>query len=423
MIPNKHIGLRAVELEIGIATNVDPASSGLVDFEVSRVIGQAARLAMLIRGQDVIEDERRLKMIAARELRIAAAEYNAAKRVLQDVDLLDDREVGGKVVLYEKIERLDHGANYERLGSLWVSRRDRTEKEEALLSTLDRIVDAPADPSTLASLTGLPKDARGAVLEVGKSACVLDVITGSTGPMLFSPLLWDVDPSKVGKVFSAIDGSKFRDIVTRFSGRPGTDLTRELDTVADELLVQAVRGGILPSYRVRSAGGERVYGFTPYAGRVVTTPEQKIILDKARAIVACLRYGSEAASASRIRNPVWILGAMMDASRGYSLKPHSEARDQYGMLVSKGIGRVTQVGERYAFALIPTKDNLLACSLAMELIEQGEVVGDKDPYADAAADLMTGTVGNPLHEVSVAKQKRTATSDELADLVDKVRGF
>jgi hypothetical protein len=56
------IGLRLLEFECGITTNIDDSHSAeLVDYEVSRTAGQAARLAMLIRGQDVIEDEQRLK--------------------------------------------------------------------------------------------------------------------------------------------------------------------------------------------------------------------------------------------------------------------------------------------------------------------------------------------------------------------------
>ena len=46
---------------------------------------------MMIRGQDVIEDEQRLKKIAAIELGIHPAEYTAAKRFLQAADLIEER--------------------------------------------------------------------------------------------------------------------------------------------------------------------------------------------------------------------------------------------------------------------------------------------------------------------------------------------
>jgi hypothetical protein len=44
------IGLLLLEIEIGLATNVAPESPEFVDYHVSRSVGQAARLAMLIKG-------------------------------------------------------------------------------------------------------------------------------------------------------------------------------------------------------------------------------------------------------------------------------------------------------------------------------------------------------------------------------------
>ena len=62
-------GLRVLEFECGVSANIDDSHSAeLVDYELSRTAGQAARIAMLIRGQDVIEDELRLKKVAAIEL-------------------------------------------------------------------------------------------------------------------------------------------------------------------------------------------------------------------------------------------------------------------------------------------------------------------------------------------------------------------
>lgn len=147
------------------------------------------------------------------------------------------------------------------------------------------------------------------------------------------------------------------------------------------------------------------------------------MLEKARAIVACLRYGSEAATITRIRNPLWILNAITDRSRDYKLKPHSELKLQYGMLVSKQIGRVIAAGssDRYIFQLIPTEDNLRACGIARELLSTaGEVMADKDPNA-AALHLVNGTIEHPLREVKLARKKRPARSDELADLVERLQ--
>src|SRR5437773_8729451 len=104
------VGLRLLELECAISANVEDSNSAeLVDYDVSRTAGQAARLAMLIRGQDVIEDEQRLKRVVAIELGMSPAEYKAARQFLQEADLIEERTTRlGKQVLNEKVQRVIH---------------------------------------------------------------------------------------------------------------------------------------------------------------------------------------------------------------------------------------------------------------------------------------------------------------------------
>lgn len=411
------IGLRLNEIEAAISENVEHSSPELVDYEVTRTHGQAMRIAMMVRGQDVIEDESRLKKILSAELQITPQEYQGAKRLLQELDVLQERTVLGKSVLVEKVQRLDHSANYKRLGDSWAASRNRSAKEQALVHALDAIIDVPAAPDDVDALANLDDDDQSAVLELAKNAAVLDEVTGSA--LLFSPLLWDIDPKKFGKVVAKLDKTKFRSLLEQVAKRPGTDLAHHADPIAS----QAVSAGVLPSYAVKSSGIEKTYSFAPYAGALLTTAAQKSVLEKARAIVACLRFGSEAASITRIRFPTSILNAMMDKTRGYRIGDHSELKEQYGMLVKKSIGRMEKAPNgRYAFVLLPTEDNLLACRLAYELITAGEVLSDKDAQVtQAAVHLITGEISHPIREVKIAKKKRPARADDLAGIVEAIR--
>ena len=157
------VGLRLLEFECGVQSNVDDSHSAeLVDYELSRTAGQAARLAMLVRGQDVIEDEQRLKKVAAIELGMTPPEYGAARQLLVEADLLEDRQTRlGKRVLNEKVNRLDHADNYRRIGELWVSSGHRTAKEEALIYTLDTLIQAPTEVSEIEPLQAVGKGDRG----------------------------------------------------------------------------------------------------------------------------------------------------------------------------------------------------------------------------------------------------------------------
>lgn len=415
------LGLRLLELEIGLAENVEATSPELVDYETSRIAGQAARLAMLIKGQDVIEDERRLRKIAAGELKISGPSFDAVKRFLQEVDLVEERTLrNGKTVLNEKIERINHPENYRRIGDLWLH-QSRTHKEEALIRMLDAVVEQPAQEASIEALRALKPADRQVVVEVGTNASVIDIVDPADRRLFFSPLLWDVNPQKLAAFLKKADATAFATLLDKTRAKPGLDLTN----TTDGLTLQAMSGGILPSYRVTSTAGERVYSFAPYTGALLTNDEERTILDKARAIVACVRYGGEAASITRLKNPVLTLQRLMDSSRGYKIGPHSELKRQYGMLVMKQIGRVVKEappGRFFYFELIPTPDNLRACRIAIELLSAGELVAHKDPAADFALVLAAeGTVGHSLHEVRVAKKKRPARSDELADLVDSIR--
>lgn len=411
------IGLRLLEFECGIAANIDDTNSAeLVDYESSRAAGQAARLAMLIRGQDVIEDEQRLKKIAAHELGIHPAEYTVAKRLLLEADLVEERTTkSGKAVLNEKVSRIDHSDNYRRVGELWLSRDHRTHKEEAIIHTLDAVIDAPKAIGDLDPLHGLKKEERSAVLELGSSAGIIDSVDPAR-KFYYSPLLWDVNPKKLGEFLKMASATSFNSVLKKMR-RPGSDVTN----AKDPLVIQAISGGILPSYRVNSTGGLRVYSFTPYTGGLVSSETQKTVLDKARSLISCLRYGSEAATITRIRNPLLILNAITDPGRNYGLKPHSELKLQYGMLVSKQIGRVIQTGDRFVFQLIPTEDNLRACAIAKELLSTGELMGEKDLGATAALHMVNGTIQHPSREVNIARKKRPARADELSDLVERLQ--
>lgn len=417
MAEHTRIGLRLHEVEAAMAENLDHASPELVDYEATRTHGQAMRIAMIVRGQDVIEDEIRLKKIVTAELQITPQEYQSAKRLLLETDLLRERTILGKRVLIENVERLDHAGNYNRLGESWVNTQNRSPKEQALVHALDLVIDVPAAPNDIDALTNLDRDDRAAVLELAKNAAVLDEVSGSD--LLYSPLLWDVDPKKFAKVASKVKTGDLRILLDKVAKNPGFDLAVRKDPAA-ALVVSA---GILPTYSVTSSGIEKSYSFAPYAGPLLTTPAQKSILEKARAIVACLRFGSEAATISRIRSPRAILNALMDRSRGYRIGYHDELKEQYGMLVKKGIGRIERAADgRYAFVLLPTPDNLLACRLALELVTTGVVMSDIDPHAaQAAVHLITGDISHPIREVKIAKKKRPARADDLAGLVEAVR--
>jgi hypothetical protein len=419
-VDKKRIGLRVHEIEASLAANIDPYSAELVEYVNTREIGRAARLAMLIRGMDVIKDKSHLARIATSELKIDPTSFENVIRILKDAGLLRDGNVGGREVWVENVSQVDFGSNYERLGEIWLLKKPSA-KERASIFLLNRLIDMPSsldDIPELGELSGLD---RKRVIEVAVNACFVDRIRLEKGRYLYyTPVLWDVDPKRLQDFLIKHGNSALSTMVKNVSGQQGFDVTGK---IGDPLINDAIRSGVLPSHTIKSMGGPRTYSFTPYTGRMATTTEEREILNRARAIVACLKYGSEAAVITRIRNKRVILSRLLDEGHGYRIGPHSEIKDQYGILVTKGVGKVRKSGSRYFFELIPSDENVRAGKVAEDFLASGKST------PEAAIDLpdgarilsLSGEMSSSEKEIQIARQRKRATSDELEELVESIR--
>jgi hypothetical protein len=129
-MPDFKAGLRCGDVHAGLR-NVDPNSPGSIPLADTRVIGMAANLASLVRGQDVIEDAEALKTIAAEQLDISPYAFrevvalslahaaNSVRAVhVSDVDTaLQQYLFGGQMALQEKRELAAALAHYAPVGS------------------------------------------------------------------------------------------------------------------------------------------------------------------------------------------------------------------------------------------------------------------------------------------------------------------
>ena len=83
-------------------------------------------------------------------------------------------------------------------------------------------------------------------------------------------------------------------------------------TIADanRIVVEAMAMGLLPSPQVDSFGGRRRFAFTPYQGQIALTESERAVLQKARAVVACIRYGEHFGTITKVDDPEAIVGAL-----------------------------------------------------------------------------------------------------------------
>ena len=97
-----------------------------------------------------------------------------------------------------------------------------------------------------------------------------------------------------------------------------------LDGKAD-VLSEAVGQGILLANTIDGTGGQAAFAFVPYAADSAQRRMQKVVLDKALILLACVRYGQHYAK-HPIRMPAAILRKLRD---GASLNANTEASSQY----------------------------------------------------------------------------------------------
>jgi hypothetical protein len=165
--------------------------------------------------------------------------------------------------------------------------------------------------------------------------------------------------------------------------------------VKDPVILQAIKIGCLPTPSVHSSSGLKHFAFTPLEG---VGKFEKGLLEKARAILACVRYGQHFASITRIADPLLILGALKTRKR---IGAHSEILKQYALLHKLGVGRISpdrSSPSRYTFHLIDTPENMKALEMAVQYLTIREP-SRADSKLDSAKQLLlpgiAGAYGTP----------------------------
>jgi hypothetical protein len=141
---------------------------------------------------------------------------------------------------------------------------------------------------------------------------------------------------------------------------------------------------------------------------------EKSLLEKARALVACVRYGQHFAGVTRIKFPLLILEKLRTRK---CLNAHSEILRQYSVLHKFGVGRITKnrfYTDRYNFDLIDNEENMRALDLAIQYLTVKEVT-KTDPKIDEARQLLLpGIYGSHTNTRMSLRDVRTTEMSELS---------
>jgi len=338
-----------------------------VAFEQTLLIGKAACLAMHLRGLLFVDNLPQLKYVAA-SLGIPALELPAVLRVLEDVAFVSVVKSGDSG---EEIKRVDcripeFRSGYEDLGERWLQLKP-TEVERAGITSLADLYRTPALlPAFKASLGGLSKPDFAILKDVMQSGQLLNIQPVDGQQIVYTPLAVDGNPAlylQWVKRFPA----QVQSVMNTLLAHQGLALVdpRVADTPA---LSDAIGTGVLMPVQVSGATGAQRFVFAPKGG---LKPEERAILDKARALVACVRYGQRFAQGRPIKYP----RAVLDQLRTHKTfrKAHPDLFTQYGLLIEKLIGHpVDEGGGYWNFRVSDTPENMKALDIAVDMVEHGE---------------------------------------------------
>jgi hypothetical protein len=371
---NEEIGRRSQDVQAGLRDVFDPRVSATIP--ITRQIGMAAQLAVHIRGLDTITNIIGFHSFCS-SLGISSDSLPTILGTLEQVGWI---RVVPNVYAPQRIEITVpfFQAIYDTLGEQW-SLRKPGELEQITMAILDRLTATPVPLETVASELGIRNTDLQIVVDIGDLGGYLRQYNSPKDsiPILYAPLFTDENPETLLN-FIAKEPGKHQEIEAVFKAAralPGYPI----QTLAQSqpLVLELVNENILRAPAIISSGGKHSFAFAPFK-----TKEPRAILEKARIILACVRYGEGYSTITKISDPGAILGGLLDR-RMIGRTPHSNIKSQYAAAANMGVGWIEPENGRYRFRLYDTEDNVAAVRLAIAMC-QGQT-------EDAASSLLRPT--------------------------------
>lgn len=362
---DKDIGLRAQEFHEALK-EIAPSGARDGHFKHTLLVGKAASLAMHLKGIPFVDDETAL-YYAAGELGITSGELPGVLRQLEHLDFVETiyRSKTDETIRRVEIKVPEFRNGYADLGRLW-QEKNLSDAERAGVALLDTLLYKPIPESDLQEM-GLSGQDVGIMKDIMKTGQLLSSGVVGGNSMLYSPLAVDNNP-RAYLDWSTRYGDHVGKIMDTLATTPGMPLAAEELSAHKTVIQEAIAGGVFMPVRINGATGNRRFLFAPHGG---LKTEQKVLLDKARALVACVRYGEHFASSDPVRYPYALLRYLKN-HRTFS-RGHHDLNSQYGLLVEKMIARVfADPKGGFNIEIYDTEENMQALSIAMEMVKSGD---------------------------------------------------
>ncbi|WP_190100574.1 hypothetical protein [Streptomyces griseoflavus] len=417
---NYEAGLRSQDVHQGLR-NMDPHSPALVPLTKTRLVGSAADVASLIRGREVVQDVSALQVIAVRELDVAPSSFEQVLDVLETAGFIDlaRNNRGEPVGLTENVPV--YRTLYEDLGSAWRESRPR-QIEEEMLAVVRRLAKGPIPVESLVSEVGVGSNPDEIVM-LGRDSSILRVESTLDGDILYSPFSAFENPSVLNDLLMEHGSTQMQDEFEKLHGHQGLPITAG----AYPMLTDAVARGLISAPSVALPDGkEMAFAVLPYTLDRELLTGRKPVLDKALAIVACVRCGQQFGGSTNVASALSIIDTLLDPARG-RLSPHSSHERQYALMRNLGVIRFDADpypgGTWVQPVFVNTRDNREAMGIARELIASGEMMTGRTPSLETRKLLdLDASYLRPIQTVSRTRARPDVSPAQYRGFWDALMG-
>lgn len=412
-------GLRCQDVNSGLRT-FDASSPSLTPLKQTRLVGMAADLASLVRDTPLISDMPALESVAAGELDIPSTSFDSVLAVLERAELVElTRDRAGQVAGLTS-EVPFYRDLYSTLGESW-RERGPSQLEEELVAVVDRLAAGPIPAEVLTEFVAVEKSDVKRILDLGERAQLIKAVSSVNGAILYSPFTAFENPTLLNDLAESHGSDQMIADFDALRKRQGLAITPE----SFPLLYDAVARGLLlaPSVEL-PGGGSQPFAVLPYMLDRQLLIGKKPVLDKALAVVACVRCGEEFGGYSDLPSATAAINKLL---REGELAPHSSSRRQYRLMHNKGIiayGPDPMPWGRWIVpTLIDTEDNRQALQIARDLMTLGESMAGRDA-STAREHLATDhRYLNPMKTVAANRPRLLQSEAEHEKIIAAVMGY
>ncbi|WP_405759827.1 hypothetical protein OG234_15925 [Streptomyces sp. NBC_01420] len=415
-------GLRCQDVHAGLR-NVDPNSGTLTPLADTQLIGMAASVAALVRGQEVIGDAQALRALAAEQLDVNHFAFDQVVFALDELGFVEGvQRAGGKIVKFtESVPYYDD--LYAKLGEAW---RDRhpSEAEEQMVLLVDYLAEGPVPEEEASNRVGLDSSALPRLLELGERSQLVKRIQMPDGDVLYSPFFGFENPEVMGNLIRDHGAESLAQAFAAVRGEQGLPVGD-----GQPLLQEAIARGLLLAPAVEQPNGTlQPFAALPYILDHDLLRGRKPILDKALALLACLRCGQHFGGSTNLPPDalIAVIDKLLDRNVGF-LNPHSSHERQYRLVHAAGLirfGPDTRPGGSWVTPqFIDTPDNRQALQIARDLVTHGEQLKGRVGDEQARQTLSLGqSFTAPMQTMHRTRAKARTSPKQWQGVIDAALG-